>query len=782
MGVLSKLLFMRAVVVRLSLMTLLTLPVSACRFGTPTPPHDQMGYIAGRLGGGTGAGGTVNAVAAGGGRFFVAEGFVVRVFELEDPSKPRLVGEVWLQPSGSVGERVTHLFTGSDQDLYAITSSDDVHQSRLHLLSVRGPRSPRVRALSFLPLQVAPDARVLLKDGFLYTAADKSGEARSLVVIDVKDPLAPHIVSHREVADGYLHGPIELADVLMLVNTLPSGSQELSTFSMEPQLEPRDRWIHQGPTIVNIGPSTGPATAIVQKSSGQGEYSLMRLDSLVAGRGHGEAAPVDGLALRHLYNPPIACFEDLFANEGSPGGFQSLLCPEEGEATGSPPLPSERQGADSDGNLLIVSSIYDRPQWRTTLGLQVIKQDPTGASEAGAVLLTSLDGRGATPLIQQGFAYLAMRGCRLATLDLQDWRKPRLVDELRCGGPVRWLQADPRTSGQVLTDGSIVDITDPEQPRRIGWWPARAVPDGDRLYRLQQDSMSVSRWSPSGPGSELGRFPTGGAPVALDVYGGFAYIAHTVEGYLSNDEDRSGVVQASLEWIQIIDATQTSAMREVGRIAGIGSKMPELQWGRPSRIRKGDACWGGGHGTYGKRRVGIVKVGAAGLFLGIGPSLRRYDISDPSKPRLVAEVDLDGAVVDMVLEDDWLAVSHMESDSRNRASSAITVVDISDTESLDVIDELAVSDDSCGPLLAAEGRRLAAASGLIYYLYEVAKPVKSLMEWRMYTGDTDGFADMALIGDVLVLAGGDQGLITMRIPENATPSARPFRDLERPPP
>lgn len=147
----------------------------------------------------------------------------------------------------------------------------------------------------------------------------------------------------------------------------------------------------------------------------------------------------------------------------------------------------------------------------------------------------------ATPLIQQGFAYLAMRGCRLATLDLQDWRKPRLVDELRCGGPVRWLQADPRISGQVLTDGSIVDITDPEQPRRIGWWPARAVPDGDRLYLLQQDSMSVSRWSPSGPGSELGRFPTGGAPVALDVYGGFAYIAHTVEGYLSNDEDRSGV-------------------------------------------------------------------------------------------------------------------------------------------------------------------------------------------------------------------------------------------------
>lgn len=58
---------------------------------------------------------------------------------------------------------------------------------------------------------------------------------------------------------------------------------------------------------------------------------------------------------------------------------------------------------------------------------------------------------------------------------------------------------------------------------------------------------------------------------------------------------------------------------------------------------------------------------------GYGPSLRRYDISDPSKPRLVAEVDLDGAVVDMVLEDDWLAVSHMESDSRNRASSAITV-------------------------------------------------------------------------------------------------------------
>ncbi len=237
---------------------------------------------------------------------------------------------------------------------------------------------------------------------------------------------------------------------------------------------------------------------------------------------------------------------------------------------------------------------------------------------------------------------------------------------------------------------------------------ARAVPDGDRLYRLQQDSMSVSRRSPSGPGSELGRFPTGGAPVALDVYGGFAYIAHTVEGYLSNYEDRSGVVQASLEWIQIIDATQTSAMREVGRIAGIGSKVPELQWGRPSRIRKGDACWGGGHGTYGKRRVGIVKVGAAGLFLGIGPSLRRYDISDPSRPRLVAEVDLDGAVVDMVLEDDWLAVSHMESDSRNRASSAITVVDISDTESLDVIDELAVSDDSCGPLLAAEGRRLTA--------------------------------------------------------------------------
>ena len=368
-------------------------------------------------------------------------------------------------------------------------------------------------------------------------------------------------------------------------------------------------------------------------------------------------------------------------------------------------------------------------------------------------------------------------------------RYPQMVDiagrlggGVGSGGPVRWLRADPRTSGQVLADGSIVDITDPEQPRRIGWWPARAVPDGDRFYRLQQDSMSVSRWSPSGPGNELGRFPTGGAPVALDVYGGYAYVAHTVEGYLSNLEDESGLVQASLEWIQIIDATHPSAMREVGRIAGIGSKVPELQWGRPSRIRKGDACgWGGG--PWFKRRVGIVKVGAAGLFLGIGPSLRRYDISDPSKPRWVAEVDLDGAVVDMVLEDEWLAVSHMELDSRNQATSAITVVDISDTESLDVIDELAVSDDSCGPLLAAEGRRLAAAAGLRYHLYEVAKPVKPLMEWIMRANDaTDGFADMALIGDVLVLAGADQGLITMRIPDNATPTTRPLRDLDRPPP
>lgn len=545
--------------------------------------------------------------------------------------------------------------------------------------------------------------------GYAYVVPHGPAE---VMVLDVRDPVSPELVSRLQVSQGQSSYDVDAevrGDLVYLAD-----------------------WF-DGVWVIDVGDPHDPVlVGTYVPSAGQ----------------NGEAPRVLGFALGHRYGYVVVGESHPMRASMRVVDFASPSAPVEIGLLENP-LFSGTTAVAVNGIHVAVSG---------GVGLQVVDvSDPTAPSEVGFLA----EGRGAGQLIYQGDSVISAHHTGLHTglriYDVSDPSEPRYVAYGVGGDEVFGLAlADDLAFVVVGEDGlKVVDIGQLELMTEAG---AAATPGSARDLDVATatayiaDGMSGLRIVDVGqPGApvEVGSCDTPGFARAVDVDDERAYVADGSEGVRIVDVSdpfspfEAGVVPGTANRVDVNDG--------IALIAASGDGLKIVDVGEPSQPVEIATVQFDGPVTDVRRGGGLVLVAVS------GEGLKILDISQPGSPAIVGSYE-EGGVNGLAFDSGYAYLSR---------STGLTVVDIREPSTPVLTSSVYLYDLQPG-IEVRDGLALLPAGSDGLHVYDVSDPADPIhLGFYVLAGEAqsvrfeDGYAFVAT---------GDDGL---RIVEVGSPSLPP---------
>jgi len=413
----------------------------------------------------------------------------------------------------------------------------------------------------------------------------------------------------------------------------------------------------------------------------------------------------------------------------------------------------------------------------------------------------------------------------LRVLDISDPAQPRLVAAYETANDAwglaisgdraymlesRWDSEHGRAGGAL----HVLDISDPTNPRLLGTCDVvgevrRVAVSSSHAYLTGDGLLIVDVSDPAGPkpaGEYLGA-TQGASPIAVTIAGNYAFVGYNNSGPNSRRDALEildignptqptrvssavpGVVtdvkvsgdhayvarQGALTILDIRDPANPTQVKSVpldGRLSLQGNLLLSKSDNTLVLTDVSDPTDPKPQGTYNEAQlqIGITAVIGNHCFIAHGVWLRILDVSDPTRPRSVGRYRANAFLRDMVVvgHHTYLAV---DGGWDAGGLDGLEVIDVSEPASPRRISFLEFS----GPAwrLAVSGNRAyvsgSSSFGNTLHVIDISDPADPRRLGGSNTGATMAGSTVAVSGDTVYVAGGDDGLRMIDVSNPALP-------------